>query len=162
MRRPLPHPLHWLVLLLMWLLLNRSIGLGQILLGSVVALFAAWAAASLELPRPNVRNVRRMVELLGLVAVDVVRSNFAVMWLILGARHAGHHSAFLTIPLELRDRNGLAVLACIITATPGSAWIAYDSLRSTVTVHVLDVVDESTWIETIKRKYESRLLEIFQ
>lgn len=162
MKRLLPYPLLWLLLLVMWLLLNRSIDFGQVLLGAIIASSACWAVAPLEPPRPKVRNIVSIMQLAWLVTADVVRSNFAVMRLILGGRHHGHHSAFLTIPLQLRDPNGLALLACIITATPGSAWINYDSQHSTVTVHVLDLIDESAWIDTIKRNYESRLLEIFQ
>jgi multicomponent K+:H+ antiporter subunit E len=162
MRRLFPYPLLWVLLVIMWLLLNRSVGVGHMLLGALVAAFACWSVARLEPPRPRARNIRRMVELAGLVVVDVVRSNFAVIGLILGGSRPGHHSAFLTIPLQLRDPNGLALLACIITATPGSAWMSYDSRLSTVTIHVLDVIDEEGWIRTIKRNYESRLLEIFQ
>ena len=29
-------------------------------------------------------------------------------------------------------------------------------------IHVLDLVDESEWIRTIKDRYERRLLEIFE
>jgi len=162
MRRVLPYPFLWLVLVVMWLVLNRSINPGQILLGAAISGFACWFGSALEPPRPTIRSARRILELLWLVLVDVIRSNFAVFFLIVGHHRPGHHSAFLTIPLRLKDRNGLAVLACIITATPGSAWIEYNSRASNVTVHVLDLVDEAAWIETIKEKYESRLLEIFR
>ncbi|MBI4048021.1 MAG: Na+/H+ antiporter subunit E, partial [Devosia nanyangense] len=69
---------------------------------------------------------------------------------------------FIEIPLELRDRVGLTILACIITATPGSAWLNYDSFRGVVLIHVLDLQDEAVWIATVKQRYEALLLEIFQ
>ena len=31
-----------------------------------------------------------------------------------------------------------------------------------LTIHVLDLIDESEWIRTIKNRYERRLLEIFE
>ena len=71
-------------------------------------------------------------------------------------------AARLVQPLELRDRSALAILACIITATPGSAWLEYDAARGTVLIHVLDLIDEQQWIDTIKHRYERLLLEIFQ
>ena len=71
-------------------------------------------------------------------------------------------STFVAIPLELRDPNGLAVLACIITATPGSAWINYNARTDTVLVHVLDTEDGDAWGQTVKRTYEALLLEIFR
>ena len=75
-----------------------------------------------------------------------------------GKRTAG----FLSMPLELRHPGGLAVLACIITATPGTTWARYDRAAGVVTIHVLDLVDEQAWIRLFKERYERRLLEIFE
>jgi multicomponent K+:H+ antiporter subunit E len=82
--------------------------------------------------------------------------------IVLNPRHRGQTSGFLDIPLELRHPAGLAVLACIITATPGTAWARYDSARSVLTLHILDLIDEEAWIRTIKGRYERRLQEIFE
>jgi multicomponent K+:H+ antiporter subunit E len=68
----------------------------------------------------------------------------------------------VTIPLELRSPNGLAALACIITATPGTIWVRLDSAEGLLVIHVLDVIDENTWIQTIKNRYERLLMEIFE
>jgi multicomponent K+:H+ antiporter subunit E len=162
MKRVLPYPLLWLFLVVMWLLLNRSLGLGQILLGAGIALFACWGVAALEPPKPKLRRPGVMLALLGLVLVDIVRSNIEVIILLLRRGPERHQPAFLVIPLELKDPNGLAVLACIVTATPGSAWINYDSARGNVMIHVLDAPDQAAWAETLKQRYEARLLEIFQ
>ncbi|MBM6584501.1 Na+/H+ antiporter subunit E, partial [Microvirga sp. BT689] len=67
-----------------------------------------------------------------------------------------------TIPLDLRSRNGLAVLSIIITSTPGTIWVEYNAARSTLLLHVLDLVDETVWIRTIKGRYERLLMEIFE
>ena len=162
MRRVLPYPFLWLVLVVMWLVLNRSINPGQILLGAAISGFACWFGSALEPPRPTIRSARRILELLWLVLVDVIRSNFAVFFLIVGHHRPGHHSAFLTIPLRLKDRNGLAVLACIITATPGTLWVEYDSNEQAMLLHVLDLIDEDAWRRIIKERYEKRLMEIFE
>jgi multicomponent K+:H+ antiporter subunit E len=95
------------------------------------------------------------------VIVDIVRSNLAVARLIL-RRGNDVHSGFVAIPLTLTDRHGLAVLACIITSTPGTIWVSYDSNRNILLIHVLDLVDEQAAIEAIKQHYERPLLEIFQ
>jgi multicomponent K+:H+ antiporter subunit E len=144
----------------MWLLLAGSLALGQVLLGVVIATLACWAVAPLEPPRPRIRQLGTLLQLVGAVIADVVMSNIAVLGLILSGRPA--RSAFVTIPLELDDPNGLVILSCIVTATPGSAWIQYDSTRRTVTIHVLDTPDEAAWSAGLKRNYEARLVEIFQ
>lgn len=162
MRHVLPYPLLSLGLLVLWLLLQQSLGLGQVLLGGVIALLAGRAFAALQPERPRIRHPIKIIKLMVLVAVDVMRSNLAVARIVLEGRRREHHSGFLTLPLELRDRSGLAILACIITATPGSAWLEYDAARGTVLIHILDLIDEQEWINTLKHRYESLLLEIFQ
>lgn len=162
MNRILPYPVLAVGLLIMWLLLQQSLAFGQILLGLVVAMFACLATASLGLEKPKFRHPLKMLKLAGLVSVDVVRSNIAVCVLILKGRRGVERSGFLRVPLELTDKHGLAVLACIVTATPGSAWLEHDLTDSSVLIHVLDLVDEQEWIETIKSRYEKLLVEIFQ
>jgi multicomponent K+:H+ antiporter subunit E len=56
----------------------------------------------------------------------------------------------------------LAVLACIITSTPGTAWAGYDPVSGLLRIHVLDLVDDATWVRTVKERYERRLMEIFE
>lgn len=156
----MPYPLLWFALLAMWLILNGSLGLGQVLLGMLVATLACGAVARLQPPKARLRNIGAIVRLAGFVIADVVQSNIRVIALILSGRTP--RSVFVAIPLDLTDPNGLAVLACIVTATPGSAWIHYDSMRASVTIHVLDTDDAAAWSAALKRDYEQRLLEIFQ
>jgi multicomponent K+:H+ antiporter subunit E len=102
------------------------------------------------------------VKLIWLVTLDVIRSNVAVTRIILQRRVKNDTEGFLVMPLRLTNRFGLVILACIVTATPGSAWIEYNVKRSTVLIHVLDLVDQNEWIETLKNRYETLLLEIFE
>jgi multicomponent K+:H+ antiporter subunit E len=162
MSRILPHPLLTLVLLLMWMMLTRF-SLGHALLGGTIAIIAGRAMASLHPEGARLRRWSKVVHLAWIVYVDILRSNIAVASLILThGRHGGRSSDFLEIPLDLRDRTGLAWLAVIITATPGTAWIEYDGRRDMLLIHVFDLVDEAAWRALIKNRYEALLLEIFE
>ena len=68
----------------------------------------------------------------------------------------------MNIPLDLRNPYGLAALACIITSTPGTLWVDFDAAKGMLMIHVLDLIDENEWIQTIKGRYERLLLEIFE
>lgn len=162
MKHILPYPMLFAGLVLMWLLLQQSIGFGHILLGGLVALGATHAMAALQPERPKIRRPDKILKLIALVLIDVAASNLAVAKVILSDRRRDHTPGFLLLPLDLRDKNGLAVLSCIVTATPGSAWLEYDPVANTVLVHVLDLTYEQEWIDTIKHRYEALLLEIFQ
>lgn len=160
MRGVFAYPVLWVALFGMWLLLSRSVAPGQLLLAALVSTIGCWAAVAVEAPKSKLRKPALVLKLIGRVLLDVFRSNIAVLQLTVGRR--APRSAFVTIPLELRDPNGLAILACIITATPGSAWINYNARTSTVLVHVLDTGDGIAWGEAVKHSYEALLLEIFE
>lgn len=160
MSRVLPYPLLTAALLLMWLLLN-SFSVGQLLLGAVVAVAASRAMAALQPSKPRLRRWQLIPGLLGRVTLDILRSNMAVARLILNPRRE-RVSGFVAIPLELRDKTGLAVLACIVTSTPGTAWVEYDHQSGVLLIHVLDLVEADDWITLIKNRYEAPLLEIFE
>ncbi|HUH76679.1 MAG TPA: Na+/H+ antiporter subunit E, partial [Devosia sp.] len=111
---------------------------------------------------PKVRRPWLFIKLFFVVALDVLHSNIAVTRIVLAGKRRPSTSGFVTIPLELTDRTGLTLLACIVTATPGSAWLEYDTADSSVLIHVLDLPDPQAWSDMLKTRYESLLLEIFQ
>lgn len=158
----IPHPLLTLTLVVLWLVLTRF-SLGQLVLGTLVGLIAGRAYASLTPDRSRLRRPDLVLRLMAIVAVDIARSNIAVARLILGGgRYGRRHSGFVRIPLDLREPNALATLAIIVTATPGTAWFAYDPDSGELLLHVFDLVDEDGWVHLIKTRYEALLLEIFQ
>lgn len=159
MRRLLPFPLVSLGLLAMWVLLNGAVDAATLLAGAVLAVFGGLVFGRLEPPAGSLRRARLVMELLGHVAVDIVRSNLAVARIVLvpgTPRVAG----FLSMPLRTAEPAVLAAMAFIITATPGTCWAGYDGETGTLTIHVFDLVDEEAWIRLFKQRYERLLLEI--
>lgn len=148
-------------LIIMWLLLT-SFSFGQLLVGSVVAFIAAQGLAALQPAKPGLRHWGLVFRLSAIVCYDIVRSNIAVAKIILQGGRRARKSAFMTIPLDLRDPTGLAILAVIITSTPGTAWLDYDPVHGTLLLHVFDLVDETVWFDLIKNRYEYFLREIFE
>jgi len=161
MTRWMPIPLVSAALLILWLLLNQTLSAGHVLLGSLAAIIGGWTLTLLQLPVARMRRPTAVLRLSALVLADIVRSNIAVARIILGGGGRERKSGFLDIPLELRDPYGLAALACILTSTPGTLWVDFDATSGTLTIHVLDLIDESEWSRTIKGRYERLLLEIF-
>jgi multicomponent K+:H+ antiporter subunit E len=147
----------------MWLLLVDRVTFGQLLLGLVVSMTMAFGFRSVRPLIPRLRRPGSALRLIGRVFVDIVRSNYAVARIVLGLTGGREiHSAFVDIPLDMRDPHGLAVLAAIVTSTPGTVWANLSDDGTTLTLHVLDLRDESLWIDTIKQRYEKLLMEIFE
>lgn len=160
-RRP-PIPVLPLFLAAMWLLLNDSLTPGHVVLGIVFALLVTAAVGALR-PLPAwPHRLRVAIGLCWHVFVDIVRSNLAVGRIILGASRRQPLIGFMKIPLDMRDPHGLAMLAVIITGTPGTVWAGHDAENNVLTLHVLDLKDEAYWVRTIKQRYERPLMEIFE
>jgi multicomponent K+:H+ antiporter subunit E len=162
MRRWLPFPLLTAALFLMWLLLVGSAGPGAILLGLLLALLSTRLLLALGPERLRLRRPLAVLELAWVVLVEVFRSNNAVARIILTPRPRERTSGFVRIPLDMRNPYGLAALACVLTATPGTVWAEYESATGTMLLHVLDLIDEGEWVRIIKDRYERRLMEIFE
>ncbi|MCL2635151.1 MAG: Na+/H+ antiporter subunit E [Betaproteobacteria bacterium] len=161
MMQTLKLPLLEILLLILWLVVNQSLALDHWLLGLLFALPIGRLVRTL---RPRTARLRRFDLALILcwhVFCDVVRSNLAVGRIILGTVRQQPKVGFLHIPLEIRDPHGLAALAIIITATPGTVFAGHDPDSNILTLHVLDLQDEDAWLHTIKHRYERPLLEIF-
>lgn len=161
MRRWLPYPMLAAALLVIWLLLTQSVSPGQLLLGGIVSLFATHAFAALRPPRRRAVRLGPAMKLAGIVAVDILRSNLAVAAIVVSARR-DRVSGFIQMPVDLKDRHGLAILALIITATPGTLWVDLDRHNAKLLIHVLDLVDEAEWVRLIKHRYERLLMEVFE
>jgi multicomponent K+:H+ antiporter subunit E len=151
-----------LVVLGAWLVLNQSLAAGHLLLGALLAVGLGALFGRLRPPRLRLRNRHTVARLFLTVAGDIVRSNLALVRIILGGRTGKVTSGFVAIPLQLTDPYGLAVLACIITATPGTIWMSYRSAQGVLLIHVFDLVDEAEWVTTITERYERPLREIFE
>lgn len=162
MSRLVPHPLLSLALLAMWLLLTQ-VSLGHAILGTAVALVAGRAMAAVQPEKPQLKRWGQILRLAAIVTADIVRSNIAVASVILaGGRHGARRSSFIRMQLQLRDPSALALLAIIITATPGTAWMEHDTDSGQLLIHVFDVIDEEEWRKLIHERYEMLLMEIFE
>ena len=94
--------------------------------------------------------------------IEIVRSCYNVSLLILFAKRDQLNSQFITIPLDLRDPYGLAVLSCIVNSTPGTVWVEILPESQDLALHVFDLHNAQWWIDTIKTRYERPLIEIFE
>ena len=125
-------------------------------------LVAGQAMAALEPNRPRIRRWDLGVRLFLRVMIDIVRSNAAVARLILFRRSIPREAGFVEIDLSLSDPTALAILAVIVTSTPGTAWIDYDASRGRLLLHVFDLADPEVWRDTVNTRYAALLKEMFE
>lgn len=155
-----PFPFFSAAIVCMWLILN-GFSLGQLLLGIIIALFSGWVMRFLEPERVTIKSWRAVFCLIFRVFIDSITSNLAVACFVLTKRFQKRQSGFIVVPLLLESRTALAVLACILSITPGTAWIAYNKKNNELLLHVLNFKNGYNYQKFIKKRYEQLLLEIF-
>lgn len=163
-RAVLPHPILSLALFGASLLLSGSAAPPALALALLMALAAPQIMRALEVEPVRVRKPLTVLRFGAAVAADIVRSNWEAALVVLGLNASGENrvSGFVHIPLEMRDRYGLAVLAVVITSTPGTIWVEYEDATGVLLLHILDLREGDDWAARIKHRYERRLMEIFE
>lgn len=162
MARLLPHPWLSVLLLAVWLLLVRQSTLGNLVLGVAIAVVVPLLTAPVWPNRPRLRHPHLMLGYVVLVLWDVLRSNFAVARVVLFVPAARIQTRWITVPLDIRSPEGIALLAGTITMTPGTVTADISACGRALLIHTLHAPDPDAVIDEIKSRYEARLMRIFE
>jgi multicomponent K+:H+ antiporter subunit E len=160
MKRLFPAPLMSAALFVLWLLLDQHFGLTTLAMAAILALAIPLLTSPLRPLPARMRHPRVALALLVTVGADAVVSNLEIVRSVWRFGRAPR-GAFVRIPLDLADANGLAVLAMITTIVPGTVWCELAVDRSALLLHVFDLDDETAFIARYKARYERPLMAIF-
>jgi multicomponent K+:H+ antiporter subunit E len=160
MRNWIPFPVVSFALAAAWLAL-AGISPAQILLAAVLALAIPRATAVFLAGLPAVGAPATAMRLALVVIGDIVLANITVARLVLGAP-ARLRPEFVEVPLTLTHPHAIALLASIITMTPGTVSAALAPDSRSLLVHALDCEDPARLVEHIKHRYERPLVEILE
>lgn len=160
-QRWLPHPHMSLLLLIIWLLLVNSVAFGQIVLGTVIAIWVPIFTNNFWTDRPQRIRLLPLLRYSLVVMGDIVVANVHVAVLILGPSHR-LKPAFVHYPLELETEFAITLLANTISLTPGTVSADVDGDGKGLLIHALDMDDEQALIAQIRERYEKPLKEIFE
>ncbi len=160
--RIFPHPLLSLVLAVVWVLLLNDFSIGNFVFGLILGIAIAKISSPYWPGRPKIRNPLAIMEYGLVVLWDIVVSNVQVAYLVLFRRSESLRSRFITIPLDLKSPEAIAVLAGTITMTPGTVSSDLSADGRSLLVHCLETDDPEGMVASIKSRYESRLMRIFE
>jgi len=158
----LPAPLLSLSVLALWLAASRSLSAGTLLAALGLALLTPLLTARFRVRDARVRRPLVAWRFVWMVGYDVLVSNLEVAWALLRWRWRRPRSAFVRVPLTLRDPVALAALSMVTTVVPGTVWSELALDRSALLLHVWDVPDEAAFIQRFRERYERPLQEIFE
>jgi multicomponent K+:H+ antiporter subunit E len=160
--RLLPQPILSLFLAGIWLLLVNDASPGHIVLGLLIGLVVPLATSRYWPEGPLPTHPLRSISYGAIVLWDIVVSNIEVAMLVLFRRGDSLTSRFITVPLDLRSAEAIAILSATITMTPGTLSADLSSDGSKLLVHCLNAEDPDAVVAQIKQRYERRLKEIFE
>ena len=161
MRRLFPHPLLSLAVTVVWLLLVNSLAPGQVLLGLALGWAIPLGTGPFWPGRTTIHRPLILLRFLAVVAYDILTANIAVARLILTPRRPVR-PAFVLMPLTLRPHLAISLLANPICLTPGTVSARLSPDQRELLIHALDVDDPKALVETIRRRYEAPLREVFE
>lgn len=159
--RLLPMPLHSLLLLVVWLLLNNTVSPGHLILGTFLAIVIPLLTSGMQDPQPSFHKPFTIIRYVLMVLGDIVVANFEVARLVIGSAK-NLNPAFVAVPLEIEHGLPITILSSTVSLTPGTVSAEISEDKKWLYVHVLNLTDKDELITLIKQRYERPLLEIFQ
>ncbi|MDP1965303.1 MAG: Na+/H+ antiporter subunit E [Reyranella sp.] len=159
--RLLPQPILSLAILGLWLGLAGSVSVGQVLLGTLLALLIPFLTRGFWPDPPRIARPLVGARLVATVLFDIVVANWQVARRVLGPLDR-LHPRFIEVPLDLEDNFIATILGSIVSMTPGTVSVDIDQERRLLLVHALDAEDPEALIRAIKARYEAPLKEVFQ
>lgn len=152
-------PVLSVLLALAWLTLQQSLDLGNVLTACVLGWGLPRLLGGFLGPAAQPRSVARALRLGLTVLWDIIVSNITVARLVLSPRSVPH-PAWVKVPLTLTQPTAQALLASIITMTPGTVSAIVDEEGACIWVHALDCDDPAAVATDIDRRYQQPLMEI--
>jgi multicomponent K+:H+ antiporter subunit E len=160
MSRLLPHPRLSATIFVVWLVLASSLAPIDLAGATALAIALPLAAGRMIDVRTPVVRPGAAIRLALVVLWDIVLANVVVARLVLGPV-ARLRPAFVVVPLDTQHPQAVALLASIVTMTPGTVTAEIDDARTGLLVHVLHTDDPARVAADIKSRYERPLKEIF-
>jgi len=105
------------------------------------------------------RRVLDVVELLGIYLYELIVSSVAVAAAAF-SRTPNMQSSIIAVPIELRTDLGVAVLASLVSLTPGNCALHVSEDRRLLYVHALDGRAPEQIIASIQQVFERRIARI--
>jgi multicomponent K+:H+ antiporter subunit E len=160
-RRLIPAPVTAVVLAVAYLALQGDWSVASAVTGVLLGLVLPLCASSVISDPLMPRSLSGSLVLVGIVLWDILLANVDVARRVLGPEHV-LRPAFIRVPLDVQAPEAIALLASIITLTPGTLSADLTPDQRHLLVHALHAPDTAAVVATIKSRYEARLKRLFE
>lgn len=150
-----------LLFVIIWLAISGSYSLPNLLLGILIAALSLGLIRH-QIARSDSRRVRLipLLLLVGLFTKELALSAWTVAKLVVRPKMELKPGIF-AYPLTVQDDFEIALLANLITLTPGTLSVDVTEDRKTLYVHALDCSDVEATRRSIAGGFERKIMEAF-
>lgn len=150
-----------LLLALLWIALIGSRQPVQFVLGLLIGYAVLAVLAPLVGTAAYVRRLPRALAFAGFFFKELILASVRVAWDVVLPR-SRRRPGVVAVPLDSRDETEIALLAKLLTLTPGSVTLDVAADRSVLYVHTMFVDDPDAVRAEIKNGFERRVRELLQ
>lgn len=152
-----------LVLALVWAAITGSFSGLNLLFGALVGTGAVLILRSSLRQRGELRRLQHIAALALLFVYELLASAVRVALVVIRPDiKSGLRPAIVAVPLTVKSDAEIALLANLITLTPGTLSIDVSEDRSVLYVHALTLASSEALIAEIASGFEARVREVFQ
>lgn len=148
-------------LALLWAAASSRLTISNLLVGYAVGYLVLALAQPLVGASRYFAKVRQVLAFAGYFLYEVVRANLRVAYDVITPTHYARPGV-LAVPLEPMSDAEIALLACLVTLTPGTLALEVSPDRRRLFLHVMFIEDPDQTCRQIKEGIERRLLELLR
>ena len=154
----------YVILAGLWMALNDQYTLGGFIFGLGLAILVMSLLRSINVATPplSLTRIGKGVQLVGYFLWELVLANIRVVPEVFRPT-SELRPAIVAIPLSLTEESQIALLANLVSLTPGTLSLHVSEDRSQLYVHVLRLPEEgpAAVVREIKQGFERRIMEVF-
>ena len=150
-----------LLLTLIWASLTGKFSYGNLIFGFTVSYIILWV---LDRRSSNSNYFKRFQQVISFILFflwELVKANIQVAYDVITPEHY-MKPGIVAIPLDAETDLEIAILANVITLTPGTLALDVSTDKKTLYVHGVYVEDKEKFISSIKNGFERRILNLMR
>ena len=150
-----------LLLAIAWSALTGSFEPVDLLFGFVLGYIVLWVTFKSAKPHRYFTQIPRAAEFILFFLLELIKANLRIAATILSP-NMKLRPGVVGVPLDLKTRAGVVILANLVTLTPGTLSLDISSDQKMIYIHTLWLENPDRFREAIKQGYERRVKEFVE
>lgn len=148
-----------ILLALAWIFLTGNLDFTNFIEGFVIGFLIVWISKYASGSNEYISKIPKFLGFVLFFIYELIVANFKVAYDIITPRHRMKPS-IIAVPLSVDRDFEIAILANMITLTPGTLSLDISSDKKVLYVHTMYTSDPNEFIKEIKGGFEEKLMEL--